>query len=80
MAIFKKAPVGEDSTVASSAVLVASSGPYSDAISGVVIKRQIFEKGEYIIFPSTSRQGLEETKFTIYVHSFDTSIGISRTN
>jgi len=38
---------------------VMTSGPYSDAISGVVTPLVTMKGGEYLIVPSTYREGIE---------------------
>lgn len=38
---------------------ITTSGPYSDAISGVVTPSVTMKRGEYLIVPSTFREGIE---------------------
>ena len=38
---------------------VATSGPYSDAIAGVVIETRALQPGRYLVVPSTYKAGAE---------------------
>ncbi|KAI0326343.1 cysteine proteinase [Cubamyces sp. BRFM 1775] len=47
---------------------LATSGPYSDAISGVVIQQTTFQPGRYLLIPSTYHPGII-TDFLLIVYS-----------
>ena len=47
---------------------VATSGPYSDAVSGVLIERLTLQPGRYLVVPSTYTAGVE-TSFRLIVYS-----------
>ena len=47
---------------------VATSGPYSDAISGVVIEKLALQPGKYVVVPSTYRAGVQAA-FKLIVYS-----------
>jgi calpain-7 len=62
IAIFKRGPAG------SLKDQVATSGPYADAISGVITPETHLEAGLYVIVPSTYAAKVEES-FNINVYA-----------
>ncbi|KAH9889397.1 hypothetical protein C8Q73DRAFT_653542, partial [Cubamyces lactineus] len=55
-------------TTSVSGTHLATSGPYSDAISGVVIQQTTFQPGRYLLVPSTYNPGIL-TDFVLIVYS-----------
>lgn len=51
---------------------VATSGPYSDARSGVVTPQVVLQPGRYVVVPSTYNPGLEAS-FKLVVYSSESS-------
>lgn len=48
--------------------LLLTSGPYSDAVAGVVIPHSAITAGDYILVPSTYASGVE-TAFQVLLYS-----------
>jgi len=56
---------------------VVTSGGYHDDASGVVTSRQLFQKGNYLIYASTHRAGVEED-FKVIAYSSATAVTLRR--
>jgi calpain-7 len=55
---------------------IASSGPYSDAISGVDISRQLIAAGKYYLVPSTYHAGVF-AQFRLIIYSTNSGIAVT---
>ncbi|KAI0359564.1 cysteine proteinase, partial [Trametes cingulata] len=67
--------VFDASTGASSSIHVATSGPYSDATSGVVIPQRTYQPGRYLAVPSTHSPGIR-TSFVLIVYSTTSGVEV----
>jgi len=55
---------------------IASSGPYSDALSGVDISRRSIAAGKYYLVPSTYHAG-ELAQFRLIIYSTTSGVAVT---
>ncbi|KAI8978288.1 hypothetical protein BD414DRAFT_495116 [Trametes punicea] len=64
--------------MARSGAIMATSGPYSDAISGVVIPQMTLQPGRYILVPSTYSPGIQ-ADFVLVIYSTVSGVQVTPT-